>query len=85
MDELSAIEELARRAREEEPAVRGVRARVLAEIRARRRFRVWPLSILAAASAVAASVILAFAVYYWTSMPDPLTELCSSLEVTELW
>ena len=85
MDELKALEELARQARKEEPPVRGVTARVLAEIRSRRRFRVRPLSVFAAASAVAASVLLAVAVHYWTSAPDPLTELCASFEVTELW
>ena len=85
MDELEAIDELARQARKEEPLLSGVRGRVMAEIRAPSRSRVLPLALFAAVSAVAASAVLAVGAHYWAAAPEPLTELCVYLEVTTLW
>ena len=82
MDELEAIEKLARRAREERPPETHVEAAVLKGIRAGRQVRILPLSLVAAAAAVAAGVVMTLAVHAWTSTAaDPQSALFPSLEV----
>jgi hypothetical protein len=82
MDELEAIEKLARRAREERPPETHVEAAVLETVRAARPVRILPLSLVAAAAAVAAAVVLTLAVDAWTSTAaDPQSALFPSLEV----
>ena len=82
MDELEAIEKLARQARAEQPPEVRVGAAVLETIRAGRPVRILPLSLVAAAAAVAAGVVLTLAVHAWTSEAvDPQSALFPSLEV----
>jgi len=85
MDELRAIEKLAEAARKEQPPVGPVGTAVMARITAARRARLRTLSLFAAASAVAASLVLIFGLLLGNGSADPLTQLCLSFEVTTLW
>jgi len=85
MDELEAIEALARQARLEEPSVGSVRSRVMSHLRPPRTVRVGPLSLFAAASALAASIVLAVGMWLWLTGSDPMAELCAPVQVGLLW
>ena len=85
MDELKAIEKLVARAQLERPAVENAADGILARMHHSPPARVTPLSVLAVASAVAATVALALGVYFWMASPDPLTELYAPVQVGSLW
>jgi len=86
MDELEAMENLVRRARQERPPATDAAAGALRRIRAGagRPVRILPLSLVAAASAVAAAVVLALAVQAWTASADPQAALFPMVEVASL-
>jgi hypothetical protein len=86
MDELEAVENLVRRARQERPPATDAADAAIRRIRsgAGRPARVLPLSVLAAAAAVAAAVILALAVHAWTAPADPQAALFPTVEVATL-
>ena len=81
MDTLDGIEQLVACAREEDAPAPDVSGRVLQLIGSGRRFQNTGLSLYAAASAVAASVALFFAVDCWISLNDPMMELFAPLQV----
>jgi len=84
MDPLDAIKELALRARRETAPSVHVSGAVLARIRAAQEPRLLPLSIFSAATAVAASMILAAGIYYWLAGGDPIDELLPTFQVLGL-
>ena len=81
MDPLDAIEKLASQARREGAPSVQVAGAVLTRIRAAHRPRLLALSIFSAATAVAASLILAAGIYYWLAGGDPMDELLPTLQV----
>jgi len=85
MDELKAIEKLVERARCERPAVDSIADGILARMHHSPPRRITPLSVLAVASAVAATIALALGAYFWMASPDPLTELYTPVQVGSLW
>ena len=84
MDRINGLEKLARLARKDKPPTTDVSARVLVRIMEHRPAPVLPLSLFAAASAVAAAVVLLLAISGWISPADPMPELFSPLEVLVL-
>jgi len=85
MDPLEALERLADQARKEAVPDFDVSARVLASVGDGPARRVLPLSLFAAVSAVAASIILAVGIYSLLAEPDPLALLAAPLQGTVLW
>jgi len=85
MDELTAIEELIARARRETPAVDSIADGILSRVHRRPPRRLTGLSVMAAVSAVAATIAMAIGAYIWFASPDPLTELYAPLQVGLLW
>lgn len=87
MDEMKAIEELARRGRNVPSPKTAVRDRVLTTIRSKRAVVVpWPLRAFAAAAAAAALILLSVGLYsYWSAGADPMAALFPSTEVASLW
>ena len=85
MDELKAIEKLVERAKLEPADVPSVADGILARMHHSPPRRITPLSVLAVASAVAATIALAMGVYFWMASPDPLTELYTPVQVGGLW
>ena len=84
MDTLKAIEALAGHARQEKPPATDVSAHVLARIRDREASSVLPLTLFAAASAVAAAVIVFLAVSAWAASADSLVALFDPLQMVTL-
>jgi hypothetical protein len=86
MDDLEAMENLVRRARQERPPGTDAAAGALRRIRASagRPVRVLPLSLVAAAAAVAAAVVLALAIHAWNASADPQAALFPTVEVAAL-
>lgn len=85
MDILDAIEKLACQARKEAPPAIDVRWAVMSRIHAEPRRRLGPLSLLAAGTALAASVVLSLGIHSWLAAPDPFIELVEPLQVITLW
>ena len=85
MDELKAIEKLVERAMLEPAAAESIADGILARMHHSPPRRITPLSVLAVASAVAATIALALGVYFWMASPDPLTELYTPVQVGGLW
>ncbi len=85
MDELKAIEKLVERAKLEPVDVPSVADGILERMHHSPPRRITPLSVLAVASAVAATIVLAMGLYFWMAAPDPLTELYAPVQVGGLW
>ena len=85
MDELKAIEKLVARAQRETPAVNSIADGILTRMHHSPPPRIIPLSVFAAASAIAATIALAIGAYFWTSTPDPFTELYAPIQAGLLW
>lgn len=86
MDDLEAVENLVRRARQERPPATDAGAGTILRIRGRRGdpVRILPLSLVAAAAAVAAAVVLTLAVHAWNASADPQAALFPTVEVAAL-
>jgi len=86
MDELKAMENLVRLARQERLPATDAASGAIERIRAGavRPVRVLPLSVLAAAAAVAAAVVMVLAIHAWTAPADPQTALFPIVEVASL-
>ncbi|MBT3200265.1 MAG: hypothetical protein HN350_10135 [Phycisphaerales bacterium] len=85
MDEINAIEKLVERAKQDTPDVRSVADGILSRMHHAPPVRITPLSVLAVASAVAATIALALGTYFWMASPDPLTDLYAPVQVGLLW
>ena len=87
MNPLETIDQLAARARGETVSIDSVADKVILRICGARRpyRRIIPLSMFAAASAVAAAVILAVGVHFWNQDPDPLWGMIAPLQEVPLW
>ncbi len=85
MDELKAIEKLVERAKLEPADVPSVADGILERMHHSPPRRITPLSVLAAASAVAATIVLAMGLYFWMASPGPLTEMAAPDPLTELY
>ena len=88
MDALEGLEKLARKAREEPTPVFGVadavRLRILSES-PQSVVTLIPLGLFGGLSALAASVIMALAVQFWSYMSSPIMELVAPLPEIRLW
>ncbi len=80
MDELDVIGRLAEAARKESPPAVDVTERVMQRLSALEEpaGRFWPFAAIVSAATAAALVL---AVNAWTSAPDPLVELLSSIRM----
>ena len=87
MNILDKIDQLAERAREEQIPVRSVSDNVLERISAtgQRRFSVRSLAIFAAASGIAATVLLCFALNFQTIDSDPVSAMFEPVQDVQLW
>ncbi len=84
MDTLEAMDRLAELARMETPREVEVRDSVLGRIEYERRVRRLRRK-LGVVSALAASVVLAVGIWYWSQPADPLATLYELPEVSSLW
>ena len=84
MDELEAINKLARLAREERVPVTDMSARVLMRIRVGREPSLAPLWIFAVSSAAVAAGVAGLAVPAWISWNDPLVDLFAQFQMVML-
>ncbi len=85
MDTLEFIKKLALIARQDSGPEVDVSGRVLWQIRSARTLKVAPLTFFAAASAIAACLVLFFTIHSWIYMSDPIMEFFTPLQETLLW
>lgn len=84
MDELEAINKLARLAREERVPVTDVSARVLMRIQVGQEPSLAPFWIFAAGAAAVAAGVAGLAVPAWISWNDPLVDLFAQFQMVML-
>jgi hypothetical protein len=75
------IDELARRARQEQPPPFDVTGLVLARIRGSRPQSYDPMAIMAGSSAAAAAIVLAYALQTWLALQDPISSMLASMNL----
>jgi hypothetical protein len=85
MDTLKFIENLFFESRNENGPDVDVSEKVLWRLRSVRELRVAPFTLFAAASAVAASLVLFFAIHSWNYMNNPIMEFFVPVQEGWLW